>query len=103
MKIHPVFHISLLKPVIEQDPQFKSRKEEPPEPIEIDGYLEDEVEEILDKRIRKFGRGQQVSYLVKWTGYESIHNSWVPLKNMNNCKELIDEYEARAKVGENDN
>jgi hypothetical protein len=37
----------------------------PPEPIEVDGHPEYEVEEILDRRRR--GRGFQ--YLVKWKGY----------------------------------
>ena len=45
MKIHPVFHVSLLKPY--KDSTIPGRLQAPP-PIEVDGAEEFEVSEILD-------------------------------------------------------
>jgi hypothetical protein len=51
MKIHPVFHVSLLHPAAD-DPFPGQNHEEQPPPITIDGEDEYEVEEILDSRTR---------------------------------------------------
>ena len=75
-KIHPVFHVSLLKPVVPES--FPDRIEPPPTPVEIEGELEFEVEAILGCR----KRGRQLQYLVKWKGYPPEDNSWEPSKNL---------------------
>ena len=49
MKIHPVFHVSLLEPFYASTPPGRLPK--PPPPVEIDGIEEFEVDEILDSRI----------------------------------------------------
>jgi hypothetical protein len=49
MKIHPIFHVSLLEPYKESSIPCKSQV--PPPPIEIEGQEEFEVLEILDSRI----------------------------------------------------
>lgn len=54
MKIHDVFHVSLLEPYFESS----SRKQNPP-PCEINGELEYEVARILDSRVHN----RQVEYL----------------------------------------
>ena len=64
MKIHPIFHISLLEPY--KDSTIPGRLQAPPPPIEVDGTEEFEVSEILDSRIN---RGK-LEYLVHWQGYE---------------------------------
>ena len=88
MKIHPVFHISLLKQYIED--KFE-RGDEPPPAIEVDDHEEYEIERILDskqKRKKKF-------YLVKWTGYSDKFNSWVFEEDLGNAKELVDAFNHR--------
>src|SRR6185295_6831912 len=55
MKIHPVFHVSLLKRYIENSEEFPFRIQLPPPPIQVDGEVEYEVEKILDKRERHRG------------------------------------------------
>ena len=62
MHIHPVFHASLLYPA--QKDTIQGRVPPEPEPIEIDGEEEYEVEKILD--VKKTGR--RLFYLVKWKG-----------------------------------
>jgi hypothetical protein len=63
MKIHPVFHISLLKPY--KKSSISSRFQVPPPPIEIERQEEFEVLEILDSRIIR----TKLEYLVQWQGY----------------------------------
>jgi len=58
IKIHPVFHVSLLEPFTEST--IPSRTLEPPPIIEIDSIEEYEVEDILDSRIRR----RRLEYLV---------------------------------------
>jgi hypothetical protein len=72
MKIHPVFHVSLLTRHMED--QIPGRVQTPPEPVEIDRENEYEVESILDSRLR---RGK-LQYLVKWKGYSVSENTWEP-------------------------
>jgi hypothetical protein len=66
MKIHPVFHVSLLEPVA-TDP-IPGQVPPPVPPIIVDNEEEYEVEEILDFRRRR----NQLQYLVKWTGYHEL-------------------------------
>ena len=85
MKIHPVFHISLLEQYIEDE--FE-RGDDPPPAIEVDDHEEYEIERILDsnqERKKKF-------YLVKWTGYSDKFNSWVSEEDLGNAKELVDAF-----------
>jgi hypothetical protein len=46
MKVHPVFHVSLLEPYKESN--ILGRTQPPPPCIEIDSHEEYEVEEVLD-------------------------------------------------------
>ena len=82
LKIHPVFHVSLLKPAA-PDP-FPNRGSKPPEPVQIDGCEEYVVEIILDCRKRQ-GQNQ---FLVKWKGYGPEDNSWEPEGNLH-AKKLL--------------
>ena len=82
-RIHPVFHVSLLSEV-----RKTYRKTPNPPPIDVEGELEYEVEEILDSR--KF-RGE-LKYLVKWKGYDPSHNSWESVENVANAPELVADF-----------
>ncbi|KAK3556977.1 hypothetical protein QTP70_022326 [Hemibagrus guttatus] len=66
-KIHPVFHVSLLKPhhpsvLLSPEP---GAAEEPPLPLLVDDRTAYLVKEILDSR----RRGGRLEYLVDWEGY----------------------------------
>ena len=62
-KIHPVFHVSLLKPY-RSDGQVQ-----PPQPLVVDGELNFMIEKILDHRIVTQGRRTVREYLLQWKGY----------------------------------
>ncbi|KAH0614164.1 uncharacterized protein H6S33_006050 [Morchella sextelata] len=68
MKVHPVFHLSLLSSAA-NDP-LPGQQQLPPPPVEVEGQEEWEVENILDSRDR---RGK-FEYLVKYAGYDEA--SW---------------------------
>jgi hypothetical protein len=52
MKVHPVFHVSLLEPY--HASTILKRTHKPPPPIIVDGEQEYEVEEILNLRISHY-------------------------------------------------
>ena len=82
MKIHPVFHISLLEPAPPGAPKAPDTEVIP------DPEKEYEVEQILDhKKVRNV-----LKYLVKWEGYPQSENTWEPRKNLNHCSSLVDQY-----------
>ncbi|KAL1914579.1 uncharacterized protein VTP21DRAFT_8204 [Calcarisporiella thermophila] len=97
LRIRPVFHISLLKRFDEGPQEYASRINPPPPPVETEEDIEYEVEYILDKRTRKFGRHERTEYLIKWTGYDETESTWEPLPNLGNAQRAIEEYENSTK------
>ena len=98
MRIHPVFHVSLLKKYEENPEEFKDRVIPPPPPVKIQGEEEFEVEYILDKQIKRQKRQKiQVEYLVKWKGYPEHDATWEPVENLQNASEVIEEFEMSGR------
>lgn len=44
-----------------------------------------DVEEIVNHRIRRLGPQENRSFLIKWKGFSSEHNSWEPEANLDAC------------------
>uniref|UniRef100_A0A670IJD3 Gypsy retrotransposon integrase-like protein 1 n=1 Tax=Podarcis muralis TaxID=64176 RepID=A0A670IJD3_PODMU len=76
LKVHPVFHRSLLSPVAPPDEFHPNRPR--PQPVLVRGEPEYEVERILDSRYR---RGK-LQYLIDWKGYGPEDRSWEPAANV---------------------
>ena len=89
IKIHPVFHVSLLEPVIEDN--IPGRAHELPLPVMINNSEEYEIEQILDSRLYR----RKLQYLVDWKGYDPSARSWEPVENLDNSIELIREFHER--------
>lgn len=70
VRLHPVFHVSLLEPAAE-DP-LPGQRQVPPPPVIVNGEEEWLIEELLDVRVRR-GTHQ---YLVRWKGYSDL--TWEP-------------------------
>jgi hypothetical protein len=87
-KIHPVFHASKLRPY--HKPAFEGQKHAQPDPDLIDGVPEWEVEKIL--RSRRHGRWKKLQYFVRWKGYGQEEDTWEPVENLQNARELIEAF-----------
>jgi hypothetical protein len=87
MKIHPVFHVSLLS--LEANDRLPGQQQLPPPPVEIEGEEDWEVEDILDSRKRR-GRFE---YLVRYTGYDEA--SWQPLSDLEHSPNIVKRFHKR--------
>jgi deoxyuridine 5'-triphosphate nucleotidohydrolase len=90
LKIHPVFHVSLLRPYHPPDQVPHRQISPPPPPVIVGNEEEYEVEKILDKRTRR----RQLQYLVKWKGYEEYDATWEPVCNLTHAPDAIKDFEA---------
>ena len=77
MKIHSVFHISLLKPAVMDS--LLGQTQPPPPPMIIDDEPEYEVDEIVDSKLIH----KQLKYLVHWVGYSDL--TWELAENVVNA------------------
>ena len=88
VKLHPVFHVSLLEPYHANS--FPGRVVAPPPPVVVDGAPHHEVATVLDS---KFVRGR-LFYLVDWVGYDESERSWEPADNMENAADAVADFHA---------
>jgi hypothetical protein len=102
-RVHPVFHVSLLKPY-KLDPGREVQCLLPT--LEDEDGPVFEVEDILDHRdvplyVTESGKPSKRTrreYLIKWKGYTAEHNCWEPKTNVEpGCSALLAEYWARTK------
>jgi len=80
MKVHDVFHVSLLKQYFED----ANSKPLPP-PDVVYGELEHTVERVLAHRGKRYGHKSVREYLVRWMGYGLEHDIWEPQANLGNA------------------
>ena len=92
MKIHDLFHVSLVKPYI------SGGGIRPPEPLlyEADGSARWEVEALIADRVRTHvnGKPHVIEYLVRWAGFGPEHDTWEPSQNIH--AGLIAAYKAKV-------
>ncbi len=92
LRVHPIFHVSLLKPVScdASRPNRKHNSRPPPDLIHNEPKFE--VKVVFNSRQL---RGQEQEYLVKWKGYHPIKASWVNELNMEHAQEAVEEFHNR--------
>jgi hypothetical protein len=86
MRLHPVFHVSLLEPYICSS--IPNRIVSPPPPVQLVDGPEFEVKAILDSKIVR----NKLYYLVDWLGYTPNDRTWEPAENLDNASELVAEF-----------
>ncbi len=89
MKVHPVFHVSLLTPYHANT--IPGRIQPPPPPIIVEGFQEFEVQEILDSRIHY----NKLQYFVDWKGYKPHERTWEPAEFLTHAKNAVARFHAR--------
>uniref|UniRef100_A0A8C5WKW7 Chromo domain-containing protein n=1 Tax=Leptobrachium leishanense TaxID=445787 RepID=A0A8C5WKW7_9ANUR len=75
LRIHNVFHVSLLKPLLCN--RF-TRSNVPPPPVEVEGEEEYEIKAVLDSRLCK----GSIQYMIDWKGYGPEDRSWLPARDV---------------------
>jgi hypothetical protein len=88
MDLHNVFHADRLTRATINETYGKLPQ---PNPIEINGNLEFEVEKILDsKHDCRYSSG--ILYLVRWKGYGPGGDTWEGIKNLKHAKKAIADF-----------
>ena len=97
IKVHPVFHISLLKEYFEDSVRLEYEHVSWPVSELIKNHEKYEVETILNKRKL---RSRNTEYLVKRREYHVKEATWVPSSDLGNAKKVVQDFEGRAKFPE---
>jgi hypothetical protein len=88
MRIHPVFHASLLEPHHPNSLPSRSTLTPPPPIVNSDGEEEYEVSSILDSRLF---RGK-LQYLADWVGYGPEERSWTSASDFHDDDPIVVEF-----------
>ncbi len=92
LRVHPTFHVSLLKSV-SRDASRRNREHHSRPPLDlVHNEPEFEVEAVLKSRQL---RGREREYLVKWKRYHPIEASLVNESDMEHAQEVIEEFHTR--------
>ena len=87
--IHPVFHVSLLKPT--SSSEIPNRAVDPLPLIKLEDLDEWEVSWILNSRFDCHCKGSGLLYLVKWKGFNNTPDatSWEPPEHLVNAPHVV--------------
>jgi len=89
MKIHDVFHISLLEPYSPNT--IPGHQQDPPPPVIVEDEAEYEVNKVLDSKILR----RKLFYLVDWKGSSPSEHSWELANHVVHCPDLVQEFHLR--------
>jgi hypothetical protein len=88
-RIHPVFHVALLKPAYGHNVHQI--------PVEQFPEEDDDTEYVVEGILAHRERHGETQYLVKWKGYMYEEATWEPEINLGNSMEKLEEYKNRAE------
>ncbi|XP_075079921.1 uncharacterized protein LOC142165219 [Nicotiana tabacum] len=89
MKIHSNFHVSFLRPYVE-DPDINKTKRAPPE---VRTQLEEEIKKILDHRVLGMPKkNRRTEFLIQWKGKPKEDTTWQKGASLWQFKQKIEDY-----------
>jgi hypothetical protein len=97
-RVHPVFHVSLIKPYVAGSGSSEGSESDcPPPPVQwLDGEPLYTVDRLLDHKVERRGKGRRrkavFMFRVRWQGYGEEHDTWEPSSNLLNCRREVREY-----------
>jgi hypothetical protein len=101
IRLHPVVHVSQIKP-FEEDPRWEQRNTPPPPIVDDTGNVTYNVEQILAHQVeRKTARQRKAGYkyLVKWEGYPLWECTWEPESQFAEGNIVLADYKAQHGLG----
>ena len=94
IKVHPVFHVLLLKEYFKDSVRLEHEQVLRPVPELVENHKKYKVETILNKRKL---RSRDTEYLVKWRGYHVKEATWVPSLDLENARKAMQDFKGRGK------
>ena len=89
--------VAQLEPASTEPDPYERPQPDHPDTVIVDGDTDNwksyEIERLIDKRLRKYGRKTIIEYLVRWKGYGSEFDQWYGIDLLDNAAELVDDYE----------
>jgi transposase InsO family protein len=107
-RLWPTFHVDNVKPYHESQRTWPGRRQPPRSlPHLVKGKKEWEVDWIVDSAVEEEEdeNGQKVMttwYLLKWKNFDDTYNTWQRSQELDHCRQLVEEYEAREASGSKD-
>jgi len=97
-KVHPVLPVTVLEPYPVPDPFKRQKGRAEKISTDPDGVDRFEVEDIIDKRVRRVGRYAKpvTEYRVRWTNASREEDSWLQPHELIDAQEAVAKYEARV-------
>ena len=103
-RIHPVISVSQLEPVPADTDPYQRPRPSHPDAVEVEGAPNTEyeksyeVEKLVGRRVRTFGRTPVTQYLVRWLGYGKEFDEWKSLPALARSLALVEDYELRNPI-----
>ena len=102
-RVHSIFTIIQLKSCSTFDSDFYRRLKSNQIDFvfvknDIETYKFFELDKLLNKRIINKDKDVTTQYLARWKDYDSQFDKWINIKNLNNVKNLINQYEITIEI-----
>ena len=104
-RVHPVISVTQLKSESEGVDPYNKFRPNHSEEVEVEDILNTpwlksyEIEKLVDRRIRSYGKRQITQYLLRWKGYEFEYDEWKSFTALSNFMNFVKNYERIYPAG----